>query len=99
MNKQELIAAFIKELDENELNVTQKEADIIIKAFISVLTNNVAAGKKISVAGLGTFETKHRNAREGRNPSNGETIQIPEKTLPKFKAANAFKNLVAEANA
>lgn len=98
MTKQELIAKVVEELKVNEVDVNAKTADVLLKSIVNVVTNLVASGEKVAIAGLGTFEPKKRAARTGRNPSNGETINIPAKTVPGFKAATAFKTAVIEAN-
>ena len=53
-------------------------------------------GEKIQLVGFGTFETSERAAREGRNPSTGETMKIEACKAPKFKAGKALKDAVNE---
>ena len=54
----------------------------------------VAAGEKVSIPGFGTFESKTRAARTGRNPRTKETVEIPASTVPTFKAGKLFKEKV-----
>ena len=75
--------------------IEKAAANRALDAVVDVITSQVASGQKIQVPGLGTFEPRERNAREGRNPQTGETIQIAATTTPGFKAATAFKNAVA----
>ena len=56
---------------------------------------SVAKGEKVTLPGFGTFETRERSAREGRNPQTGETMQIAASTAPAFKAGSALKKAVS----
>ena len=53
-------------------------------------------GDKVQLVGFGSFETKQREARTGRNPKTKETIEIPATRVPVFKAGKALKDAVAE---
>jgi len=55
----------------------------------------VAAGGKVTLVVFGTFERRDRQAREGRNPATGQTIQIPATQVPAFSAGKLFKEKVA----
>ena len=55
----------------------------------------LASGDKIALTGFGSFEVTEREAREGRNPATGATIQIPASKAPKFKPGKALKDAVA----
>ena len=52
------------------------------------------AGEPVELRGFGSFRTRHRQPRAGRNPRTGDTVQIPAKTLPAFTAGKAFQELV-----
>ena len=90
MKKDELVQAIAEAAD-----IGKAEANRALDAVVQAVTSTVASGEKIQVPGLGTFEPRERNAREGRNPQTGETIQIAATTVPGFKAASAFKQAVA----
>lgn len=77
-----------------EANVSKKEAANVYEAIVKVITEELVNGNKISLVGFGNFEVAHRNARKGVNPSNGETIDIPAKDVPKFSFSSAIKNAV-----
>jgi len=96
MTKQELIVKLVEDLKANEVVVNNKTADKILKSFVTIITESVAAGEKVALKDLGTWEAKLRKARKTRNPQTGEELMSPEKMVPKFKAANSFKALVAE---
>jgi DNA-binding protein HU-beta len=72
------------------------KADIIDKVHEVVGGTRADAERavEVSIAGLGIFATKTRNARTGRNPRTGESIDIPAMRVPKFRAAKALKDAV-----
>jgi len=90
MKKDEIVQAVA-----DAAGIEKAAANRALDAVVDVITKQVSSGQKIQVPGLGTFEPRERNAREGRNPQTGETIQIAATTTPGFKAATAFKNAVA----
>jgi DNA-binding protein HU-beta len=53
-------------------------------------------GRRVQLSGFGTFGTKRRAARQGRNPATGATITIPAKEYPYFKAAKGLKDRVSD---
>lgn len=90
MNKAELIT---KIAEKSEL--TKKDAEIALNAFIEATTEALVEGDKIQLVGFGTFETRERAARQGRNPRNPEqVIEIPSSIAPVFKAGKALKDAV-----
>ena len=89
MNKSELIAAVAKEAD-----LTKKDAEAAVNAVTGVITDALKAGDKVQIVGFGTFETRARAARTGKNPRTGETIEIEASKVPAFKAGKALKDTV-----
>ena len=87
MNKAELITAVAENAD-----ITKKDAEKALKAFVDVVTEELKKGEKVQVVGFGTFEVLERAASEGRNLHTGEPIQIPACKAPKFKAGKALKD-------
>jgi DNA-binding protein HU-beta len=87
MNKAELIAAVAENAD-----MSKKDAEKAVKAFIEVVTDELKKGEKVQVVGFGTFEVAERAAREGRNPHTGEPMPIAASKAPKFKAGKALKD-------
>lgn len=87
MNKTELIAAVAENAD-----MTKKDAEKAVKAFIDVVTEELKKGEKVQIVGFGTFEVSERAAREGRNPHTGEPMPIAASKAPKFKAGKALKD-------
>lgn len=89
MNKTELIAAVAEKAE-----ISKKDSEKALKAFIDVVTEQLKAGDKVQVVGFGTFEVSERAAREGRNPQTGETMKIAACKAPKFKAGKALKDAI-----
>ena len=89
MNKEELVQEIAK-----KANVTQKEATEVLSSLIDTIQKTVAKGKKVTLVGFGTFESRKRAARTGRNPQTGKEISIPAKTVPVFSAGKKFKTTV-----
>ncbi|HVR06325.1 MAG TPA: HU family DNA-binding protein [Solirubrobacteraceae bacterium] len=63
-----------------------------IEATIGAVSDELAAGGEVSLAGFGKFSVGHRAARQGRNPATGETINIAASKAAKFSAASALKS-------
>ena len=89
MNKSELISSMAE-----KANVSKKDAEAVLKAFMDSIGEALENGDKVQLVGFGTFETRERAAREGRNPRTKETINIPASTVPVFKAGKEFKERV-----
>lgn len=90
MNKSQLVEAIAKKAE-----ISKKDAGNALNAFIATTVAEVKKGKKVAVAGLGSFERITRAARTGVNPSTGKKIKIAAKKAPKFKFAKPFKDAVA----
>ena len=89
MNKNQL-----RDAVSNETGLSSAQAGQAVDAALSAIVKAVADGEKVSLAGFGTFESRERAARTGRNPQTGEEMQIAASTSPAFKAASAFKQAV-----
>ena len=89
MNKTELVTAIAEKAE-----LSKKDSEKALKAFIDVVTEELQKGEKIQLVGFGTFEVAERAAREGRNPLTGEKMQIKASKAPKFKAGKALKDVV-----
>ncbi len=73
---------------------TRADAERAVETMIDSVSQSLSKGKEVSIAGLGIFSTKTRDARTGRNPRTGESIAIPAMRVPKFRAAKALKDAV-----
>lgn len=89
MNKTELIAALAEKAE-----VSKKDAEKVLNAFVETVQDAVKADDKVQLVGFGTFESKARAARDGKNPQTGEVIKIAACKVPSFKAGKAFKDLL-----
>ena len=89
MNKQEFVSNVAERID---ADCTQ--AGNVVNAVFEALTQVLAAGDRVVIPGFGTFSTATRAARTGRNPINGEAIEIPARTVPTFKPGKALRDAV-----
>lgn len=89
MNKTELVVTMAE-----KAGTSKKDTEAMLNAFIETVENTVKAGDKIQLVGFGTFESRERSAREGKNPQTGEKIQIAACKVPAFKVGKAFKELL-----
>ena len=90
MNKAELIAAVAE-----KTGFTKKDAEVVVNATMSTIEGALVKGEKVQLIGFGTFETRDRKERQGRNPRKpGEVIKIAASKAPVFKAGKALKDAV-----
>lgn len=89
MNKSELVSAMAAKTD-----LSKKDAEKALKAFIDVVTEELSQGEKIQLVGFGTYDVSERAARTGRNPQTGEEMKIAASKAPRFKAGKALKDAV-----
>jgi len=89
MNKPDIVAAVAR-----SSGISKTSADNAVDAIFSAITDALRKGEDVRLVGFGTFSTRRRAARQGRNPRTGETIQIPASTQPKFKAGRPLKDAV-----
>lgn len=91
MNKSDLVSKV-----STESGLTKIEAEKAIEATFNAITSSLKAGEEVRLIGFGTFDIAQRAASVGRNPRTGESIQIPETRLPKFRAGKQLKDAVAQ---
>ncbi len=89
MKKSELVAIIAEKAD-----LKKVDAEKALNAFVDAVTEALAKGDKISLVGFGSFETKKRAARQGKNPQTGAVINIAASTVPTFKAGRGLKDAV-----
>ena len=95
MTKSDMAAKLATQCD-----ISQAKAAEIIDCVFStksgegIIAVELDAGRKVAIAGFGTFETRRRAARQGRNPATGQTITIAAATVPAFKAGKGLKDRV-----
>ncbi len=89
MNKTELIAAAAE-----SSGLTKKDTEKVLNAAFDAITAALVHGDKVQVSGFGIFEVKERQARVGRNPRTGDSMDIAASRVPSFKAGKALKDSV-----
>ncbi|NLI70931.1 MAG: HU family DNA-binding protein [Firmicutes bacterium] len=89
MNKSDLVNAVSAEVE-----LSKKDTEKVVNAVFKNITDALAKGDKVQVIGFGTFSTRKREARKGRNPATREEITIPATTVPVFKAGKGLKDRV-----
>jgi DNA-binding protein HU-beta len=90
MNRSEAIAAAAQ-----QAGLSPQSVDQALTALQSVISEALVKGEKVTIPGFLAFEAVQRKAREGRNPSTGETIQIPARTAVKISAGQSLKRAVS----
>ena len=90
MTKNELIEAII-----SDTNMTKKDAETVLKNLTTAIRTTLKGGNDFTIAGIGKLKPDARAARTARNPSTGATIDVPAKTVVKFKVAKELADAVA----
>ena len=89
MNKSEFVDAVAQKAD-----IPKATASKTVDAMVDVIGDALKRGQQVSLVGFGTFLTRDRDARQGRNPRTGETIHIKASRVPSFKAGKGLKDAV-----
>ncbi len=89
MNKAELITKMSE-----KSNLTKKDAEVALKAMMESVIEALENKEKVQLIGFGTFETRERAERKGRNPRTKEEMVIPASVVPAFKPGKEFKERV-----
>lgn len=90
MNKAELIDAIA-----DRAVTSKKTADAVLSTMLETIMEAVSGGEKVTLVGFGTFESRQRAERAGRNPQTGKAIKIPATVVPAFSAGKGFKDMVS----
>lgn len=86
MTKKELVTEIL-----SKENVSKVECEAIIDSLFDLISQELISGKEVAIAGFGKFTISERSARDGINPSTGETIKIAASKSAKFKPAKQLK--------
>lgn len=89
MNKADLVNSISE-----KTGLTKSKTNEVVDALVSSITESLKNGEKVTLVGFGTFATTKKEARKGRNPKTGETIEIQSKTVAKFKAGSELSKSV-----
>lgn len=90
------------DLIEEVLRITElprKESETIVETIFESIIESLQKGDKIEIRGFGSFRTRHRRGRVGRNPKTGEKVDVPAKKIPFFKPSKELKDFVNTAEA
>ncbi len=89
MTKAELIEEVSRVVE-----MTRKDSEIIVEAIFDSVVRSLKTGDKIEIRGFGSFRTRQRQSRVGRNPKTGARVEVPAKRIPYFKPSKELKDLV-----
>src|SRR5213075_3456502 len=79
--------------------MTRKDGEVIVETIFDSIVKSLRAGDKIEIRGFGSFRTRQRKPRTGRNPKTGAKVEVPAKKIPFFKPSRELKDLVNEGKA
>jgi DNA-binding protein HU-beta len=89
MKKSDLV-----ELVAQQRNLPRTEVEATVDAFLDVLAAGLEKGERVDIRGFGAFSVRESEARSGRNPRTGETIQIAARKTPVFKVGKELRDRV-----
>ncbi len=81
------------------VEMSRKDSEVIVETIFDSIIKSLHAGDKIEIRGFGSFRTRPRKARIGRNPKTGARVEVPAKRIPYFKPSKELKDLVNAGNA
>jgi len=76
------------------VEMTRKESEVIVEAIFDSIVRSLRGGDKIEIRGFGSFRTRQRQSRIGRNPKTGTRVEVPAKKIPYFKPSKELKDVV-----
>jgi len=78
----------------DKIQLPKKQTETVVNILLNSITEALSEGDKVELRGFGNFRIRNRNPREGRNPKTGDTVQIPAKRVPFFKAGKELREMV-----
>jgi integration host factor subunit beta len=81
------------------VEMSRKDSEVIVETIFESIVKSLRSGDKIEIRGFGSFRTRQRDARVGRNPKTGARVEVPAKKIPYFKPSKDLKDLVNSAAA
>jgi integration host factor subunit beta len=76
------------------VELTRKDSEVIVETIFGSIVRSLHTGDKIEIRGFGSFRTRQRKPRIGRNPKTGDRVEVPAKKIPFFKPSKELKDLV-----
>lgn len=77
-----------------KINLTKKDTERVVNIVFGSIIQALAGGDKVELRGFGSFRVRSRESRDGRNPRTGDTVAIPPKKVPFFKAGKELREMV-----
>src|SRR5438445_13893862 len=81
------------------VEMTRKESEVIVESIFDSIVKALRGGDKIEIRGFGSFRTRQRQPRIGRNPKTGTRVEVPAKKIPYFKPSKELKDVVNNSGA
>ncbi len=75
-------------------DLTRRDGEVIVDTLFEAVIGALKGGDKIEIRGFGSFRTRQRNARVGRNPKTGDKVEVPAKRVPFFKPSKELRDTV-----
>lgn len=88
MTRSELVARIAEE----NPHLTQADVDRIVKAIFGAIVERLGDGGRVEIRGFGTFSSRQREARQGRNPRTGESVEVKATSVPYFRAGKELRD-------
>jgi integration host factor subunit beta len=74
--------------------MSRKDSELIVDTIFESIVKSLRSGEKIEIRGFGSFRTRERKSRVGRNPKTGARVEVPAKRIPYFKPSKELKDVV-----
>jgi integration host factor subunit beta len=87
-------AELVDKIAEKKPGLTRKQVEVIVNTVLDGIKDALSSEDKVEIRGFGSFRVRHRRAKEGRNPKTGDTVSVPPKKVPFFKAGKEMREMV-----
>jgi len=87
-------AELVDKIAEKKTELTRKQVEVVVNTVLDGIKDALSREDKVEIRGFGSFRIRHRRAKEGRNPKTGETVSVPPKKVPFFKAGKEMREMV-----
>ena len=87
-------AELVDKIAEKKPGLTRKQVEVVVNTVLDGIKDALSREDKVEIRGFGSFRIRYRRAKEGRNPKTGETVQVPPKKVPFFKAGKEMREMV-----
>ncbi len=87
-------AELVDKIAEKKPGLTRKQVEVVVNTVLDSIKDALSRDDKVEIRGFGSFRVRERRAKEGRNPKTGETVSVPPKKVPFFKAGKELREMV-----